>query len=804
MKPDKMIFSLCVEKYTGLILMDFVLFALSKVKTTSNMIFEELQQLFYNGELDLLIEKGEQYLTDNPSDLDSLILLAVAYHDRVFNEGHEVVYEVIADKVIPCLRRVLEQQPDHQQALYMILDYPLDNQFDLLQIGQIRNHITQDNKDEFIGYADRLIAAGENAGYGYDSKVRIYETLEDYPKLLETLDLAIAYCQEAFAANREVMDKNTSIFWMKKIYVLDHTKLMEQQVIVALIEKGINYFVSNAEYNYIDLAEIAYENQSFDVALSVLLKLINGDNSSRDIQDKLVVWHQRFEEAIKTGYRSNRVLYYQLIIERNYAALLNLDHDFYYHHARSCIASAPDDYAGYHFAGTYLFEEGTYEEALLLLEKAMLLGGGATTWRRLMISHYSVNGGVTAEVPKFADLPRDLYNEAIELDDFAMTIADEDSQRALRRLSLALYEQSYKAFADYFEKGRYNSDLYGGLHNRAMNCNNLAIVYAYFEEYNRAAEIAKEGLLYSEFQELHHTLIDALRKDGDFEGLDQALQTYFANYTAEEVHYYKHIQHLAAGVEVAYKLEKSNSILEEAEQLLYHIYDHYLANPDISDYDFRDFESAKNVVEGVVYSIMEHESVETRIAYYEARAKRYPAEAHAYYLLMQYYNEVNDYARMNEAARSYLTNKRSFLLDHFDRVKIQYLILKSYYFMGLYTEACVLFTEQDIEVRKVMEPADYVLWLGYAVKAYGKIQDIEQVSVLADRYEAIYEEQGWSFDTNLEEVYLTRALVYYEQGDLKEAHRILDHVLSYDDHSEAARGYKKTWKKPGLFSRFGF
>lgn len=768
------------------------------------MTFEELQQLFYRGELDLLIEKGEVYLSENSNDLDSIILLAVAYHDRVFNEGHEVVYDSIESKVIPYLRRVLELQPDHQQALYMILSYPLDNQFDLLQVGRLKNHITQSNKEEFIGYADRLIELGENAGYGYDSKVRIYEALEDYPTVLEILDLGIIYFQECFSSNREVMDKNISVFWMKKIYLLDHTKLMDMEVVISLIEAGIDRYVSSVEHNYMDLAEIAYENNSYDLALTILLKLIDGENSSRAIQEKLVLWHHRFVELIKTGYKNKDVLYYQLIIERNYSEILNEPEDFYYHNALSFILSNPKDVAGYHFAGTYLFEQGLYDQALPLLSNAVALGGGATAWRRFVISQYVVNGVLMADIPIFSDLPRTLYNNAIELDDFAMSIADQDNQKAFRRLSLSLYEQSYKAFADYFEHGKYSSDFYGGLHNRAMNCNNLAIVYAYFEEYARAAAIASEGLRYSEFQELHHTLIDALRKAKDFVGVDRALRMYFANYDAEEVYYYKHIQHSAAQIEVNYELNLSSEILVQAEKLLYHIYDHQLANPGINEYDFRDFEAAKNIVEGVVYRVMEEDPVEIRISYYEDRAQRYPKEAHAYYLLMQYYNEVEDYDKMNKAAKSYLANKRASLIDVFDRAKTIYLMMKSHYFNDSYVEACKLYTEEDKSVSEVMEEADYILWLGYGLKAYGKIKDKEMVEMLCDRFEAIYEEQDWSYDEHLEEAYLIRAMVCYELGDLKEAHRILDHVLSFGNNSEVAKMYKKTWKKRGLFSRFGF
>lgn len=768
------------------------------------MTFEYLQQLFYQGELDLLIDQGEEHIKENPSDLDSIILLAVAYHDRVYDDGHEAVYDAIQERVIPYFQRVLQVDPDHQLALYNILDYPLGNQFNLLQIGHIKQHITCDNKAAFLGYADRLIADQSNAVHGYDSKVKIYESLEDYTSLIETIDFAIDYCKESFAFDRELRDRNISIFWMKKVYVLDHTKMVSQSELIAVIEEGIDRFVSRTEYNYTDLAEMAFEAEVIDLALTILLKLIKGDNTSSTTQEKLVLWHQRFDDLIKNGYNNPAVYYYQLIIERNYADRVGVNADFYYYHAMAVIEDVPENFAGYHFAGTYLFEQDRYEEALPLLEQAVYLGASATTWRRKVIAAYLTNSQKQSDIPEFRDLPRELYNDAIELDDFIMEVESEPDRTALRRLSLALYEQTHEAFRRYFEENKYKSDYFGGIHNRAMNCNNLAIVQAYFKDYAAAALTAAEGLGYSEFEELHHTLIDALRKGQNFVGLQQALRIYFANYNAEEVSFYKHVQHLASQIEADYELGTSEDIQSEAEQTLYMIYDHHLQTPVISDYDFRDFEAAKNIVEGIIYRLIEDEPIEERIRYYENTTQHYPDEAHAYYVLMQYYNEIEDYARINQAAKYYLEKKRDFLLNDFDRAKTIYMIVKTDYFTDRFVDARRLFAQEDATLQGIMEPEDYILWLGYGIKISGKLKDKDQVLLLCNRLDTIYTEQGWSYDQELEDVYLVKALSCYEAGAIKEAHAILDYICSFDDHSELAQTYKRTWRKPGFFAKLGF
>ncbi len=94
--------------------------------------------------------------------------MAVAYHDIVYYDGHEAVYDAIRDHVIPYLRRILQLNPNNQKALYNILDYPLGNEYNLMQIARSKKHITQENKAEFIRYAEHMLEDPDYVAYGYD------------------------------------------------------------------------------------------------------------------------------------------------------------------------------------------------------------------------------------------------------------------------------------------------------------------------------------------------------------------------------------------------------------------------------------------------------------------------------------------------------------------------------------------------------------------------------------------------------------------------------------------------------------
>ena len=768
------------------------------------MNYEELEQLFYAGELELCIKEGSEYLLDNPRDTDALFLMAVAHHDKAYEEGEEEAYEAIKQYVIPYLKRVLQYEPNNPRVLYNILNYPLGNQFALQQRGISRKHLTADNKDSYLEYAERLKLDPINKIYGHDFQIKIYEVFNEQEDLLRSLDEAIAYFKEEFKDSRDLRDRNISICWMKKIYVLDQLSSEDRSELIQMIDAGIYHFISPNDLEYLDLAEIAFRGNALDVSLKVLLKLIKGDNHSQEVIEAFVKWHRRFHEQIELGYHHPDVFYFQLIIERNYAEELGLPDDFYYHHGLEVRDKHPDNFAAYHFVGTYLYEMGDFDEAFTVLSKGVAINSDATTWRRMVESQFLSTGLIEQDVPPFTNLPRDIFNEGVNLDDFLRNMLDDSIKESLRVLDAKIYQQSFDAFRKYFEENKYESDFYGDEHCWAMCCNNLCIVYTALERFDDAIRIAKEGMEHSDFSELHHSLIHALLLKQDYEEAQHALENYFELYDEKTAPFYRHLQHRADWVKVSHELGNSEDIVKEAEELLFHIYEHYQENPDISDYDFRDFEAAKNTVETVLYKQQEHKAAEHRIKYYIGISEKYPDESNPQFNLMQAYNELEDYENVNKSARLYLENKQAFLLNAFDKAKTIYMIVKSHYLVGQYREGAALFTEYNSFSSESLEPSEYVLWLSYGIKLYDKLDDLQQVNALVDRFQEIYTQEEWVYDSLSEDVLLAKAHVNYVQGYLKEAHRILDYILSYDDHNPMAEHFKQSWKKPGLLSKLGF
>lgn len=99
-----------------------------------------------------------------------------------------------------------------------------------------------------------------------------------------------------------------------------------------------------------------------------------------------------------------------------------------------------------------------------------------------------------------------------------------------------------------------------------MCCNNYAIQLLNTEHYDQAAQIATEGLQYSEFMELHFNRIWAYQYSEDYPQMELALTEYFEKYDESCVPFIEHQVRVAEQVACKAKLGRLNNIQQEAEK----------------------------------------------------------------------------------------------------------------------------------------------------------------------------------------------------------------------------------------------
>ncbi len=677
-----------------------------------------------------------------------------------------------------------------------------DQLFNSENLDQILQQLNLSNQHKYVAYANQLIYTNENPLLGYKFLVKLYESQHGHQQLLLTLDAGIQFAQDQFKNNRELRDSNVSAFWIKKIYLLASQKAHTAEPLLSEIERGFTSFISQDESQFLDLAEMAYSRKNLPLAKKILLKLIRGIHDDALLQYGLINWYHRFSKMQAEGYTDADVQYYQIMIERNYAAELNVATDYYYHTALRYIESRPNAYDGFHFAGTYLYENGQYPQAIDYLQQAIQRKVDVLTWRRLIESEYQSEKNIPVNVPLFQlNSPHELYAAAVSFATFIQAHVASEHQAHFNALNAEIYRQTYAAFKAYFEQNQYESDSSCGYAQFAMCCNHYAMLLTKLAQYQEAVRISSEGLKYLDGMELHFSRIDALLKQADYENADRALKQYFYRYNHESVPYYLHQLQLSNQVLVDYHQHRRNELQLRANVLLLGLYDHSVAQAAyLTDDDCRTLNKAKTNLENTIYDLLEDENIDIRIKYFEDMLQNYPNESQPYYMLMQEYNELADYEKVKQAAQHYLVNKKAFLLSNTDKNKSRYLILKSYFSLNQYAAGAEYFERCEQDIQQSMDEEDRVQLLGYMVQIYAKLNQVERVDAFVNYIDQVYAANQWDYDDLIERIYLAQAEMLYQNGDLKPAHQLLKKVLVYVDHNPIANIYKREWKKPSLFS----
>lgn len=760
-----------------------------------------IEQLFEQNKIQQCIEAAKEYLTDHPNDLDICYLLSQAHYQQASLQGHEQTRQALKDTILPDLKKIINQNND-TAVIRTLLDYLFDYETSLDSTSQQLSLLNHENADEYKKLIQQLYQQ-ENEK---ETALRFYLLLaQQQHQVNDFLKYHAEYIElykDQYAKNRELRDIMVSRLWLEKVYFLE---TQQHSDLIIEIENGIDLLSVEDESIFLHLAEIAYSYQEIGLVQKILLKLIKGLNYQPEVQAGLVLWHQRFEEMIKNGYDHPEVRYYQIIIERNYYEKLNKIESAYYQRSLSYIEAYPNEAASFHFAGTYLYENEQYQQALSYLEKAQSLKPDVLTWRRWVESQYLVQQYINLNVPIFNNTsPRDLYAEGVNLHEFydENNQFDQETTSSFDHLNCEIYRQSYQAFKQYYEHDQYPSDYYGDYHVFAMCCNNYAIQLIKTGQYARAAQIATEGLNYSEFMELHFTRIWAYQKAQDYQQMEPALTEYFEKYNETCVPFIEHQVRVAEQVVCKAKLCKINNIQEEAEKVLFQLYDHYAKTQHMDDQDYRNLLVAECGVEDLIYELYEDQDALIRKDYYESVTARYPLASQPYYVLMQVYNELEDYEKVNQYAYRYLEVKRNFMIAPQDWDKAIYLLIKSHCLLEQHEQAIQFYQHHADRIEQEFDPKNFPMLNQYLMQSFLTLNDFAMVHQLAEQSRTVYEKQAWSYDDVMEKTYLLEAEAYYHSGQIKQAHQHLDHILLYSDHTPIAAQYKKSWKKPGFFSRF--
>lgn len=680
------------------------------------MTYQDLLSLFYEGELEEVISKGEIYTLNHPTDTQAMLLQAVAHHDIAMhksNYDHESAFEAIQNYVLPILRKALTVAPDNGQLLYNFLNYPLSNEYALNQIGRIKKHISLENVSEFVYYANRLKKIPEYEVIGYDFMVKIYESFEDEQKLLVAIDEFLDFNLKNFEGDRETRDENFAIIWPKRIWLLERLKKVSNNEIINEIQHFLPKFDTTNSSSYLGFAEIAMENNRWDVAVEVIFKWVYFESLDTIDYRDMIKWYHSFQNEFQNGFRHPKLIDLLLTIEHVYFGELGISNTTYYQNSLRYEQIVPNDFGVLLYKALYLFDEEKYAETLPLLQQAFSIQPIARFWRRILIARYHL--GLPIETEDIPDLPNennhplDLYNQGVFLGEFLDELPIIKKQQ-LKKYQAILYQKSFENHSKYFNENAFETTHVSMRHNWAMCGNNYAnVLYEYLNEYELALQILEESIKYSVFAELYATAIKIHQILENYNEVIRWATEYLENNPEEHQSFYR-LNFESDIIDARHHLGQIFTI-EELKQTLFEYYQ-FTDYPALDDYqDNIVFDNTVGNIERMIYQLKSQDSLEERLTFYEGIIAEFPEYPSSYFHLMQIYNELEDFEKVEWAVDRYLETKKPEAHADSNLEKAYFLKMKSIAFLERPDEAVAFFELNQSFVRSIMDDESWVYWI---------------------------------------------------------------------------------------------
>ncbi|MGY0036009.1 hypothetical protein [Pedobacter sp. NJ-S-72] len=673
------------------------------------------------------------------------------------------------------------------------------NEEAMLYAAYINIFITQINLQEAKVYCDILILS-ENEDtrlktIGYRRHVNF--TLGNMDLVLEDIELMIAHYKALYPDNRSFLDKELSMLYLEKTNIYLWHKEDAAQVFHTFNESKAyphnNYLTNNA------VALLALDHQQFELAGEAALMAF--DHSEEPNQELIDLYH-RIHDLSRKGKLSKVLAHTLLLALRRFSEPLGADVMEILSLSLDYIKVYPDWDVPYYFAGSFLFDEEKYEEALPYLKKSLDRGGMARGLRRYIDASYRITG----QLPNIESLPIDSPGAyyAAGCDFYYESIAKiwtEELAEELQEIKIKFYEVSYQGFHEYF----YNNvgeSLANDTHTFAMCCNNYGIALTEIGDFEKAAVVHAIGYSLSPFWEQLNSWGAALKGLEKYEEAIEIFQV-AANYSVQYLSFSNYLRIKSEILDMTYKLDRTDDAYELLEAVTDE-YDSFLdTNKDeLTENELFELSEQYIIIQNVRHDILSKGSPEDAIKAWQNELVKNPDDNSAWFMLMQEYYQIKDYSQCIACADNYQAVKKE-AIQATSRCKIHYMRGLSYMNLRNYEKA-IEDLKALIEPLKVVYPNDeYELSRAYLhlSDCYFTLKKWDNCNEVA--YQAIlcYIRNDWSWDDELLKVKLQYADALHITGSKDEALENVNNILEAYPANEEALKRKKEWKK-GLFSFF--
>lgn len=748
-----------------------------------NRIDLEHLQLMYN-KSDFLecFEAADFFLLINPQNQDGLLLKAKCAFQLSFNNDTSNEFLGIATN---SFNELIKLEPAHEEAM--------------LYLAYISIFITGTDLSKAIFYCAQLTVSVhlETRIKAITYRQEAYYQTGDIDSALKDLELLIKLNQAHTIENRSLADQKQGALYAKKadLYLYhknDATKALE------IFKEGLVHGYKDVHI-YILIANLAIDHQDYE--LGGEMAQIALFSSNVDADEDLLTLYSRLNELTQHGMISKSIIYAMFIALKIYPEQLECDTVETLNFAQHYIKMYPDWFIPYHYAGTALYEAGSYNEALPYLQESLAHGGMALGLQRFIEVTYRVKGQLPIIEKWPVDSPVMYYNAGVSFfEESESNISNTGIASELLKIRANFYKISYDSFYDYFYNNKGNG-ADNEPHIFSMCCNNYGIALSELGEYETALEVHKLGYALSPFWEQLSSLATALlalkRYEEVIEVAEQA-GTYSSEYFSFEDYIDLKGRQLCAIYNLGRK-EEASSLLNLIEEE----YNSFIATygSELTGQEQFVLSQRYIVVQNIRQDLLSEEGPENAVQVWQEQLHKNPDDNSSWYMLMQNYFQLKDYKQCIACADNYQSVKGAAIT--IDSVqKVYYMRGMSYLYLGDHITAKENLNKLLDNCQPGIESEESIICdtnialaqCSFTLEQWDECMDFSLAAI------ACYDKNGWKWDDVRLQATLQYADACKAAGETDAAIGTIINILKVVPDNEDALKRKQEWKQGGLFS----
>jgi tetratricopeptide (TPR) repeat protein len=755
------------------------------------MNMKEIESLYENQEFDAALDAANASLAQEPANKDLLYIKARCLFElSLRTEDQEHSTAQIKEAYALC-SEVLAIDPAHNGALSY-----------RAYIGVYCYYI-EGQEEQTISDCTALINQAKDVSVTryLEWRSQAYIRQQHPAAALEDLQRIISEAGNFYPNDQPQRNELLSATYFSMARILE---TITGDIPAALEQYRQSFSHSPYQSRFLPVAKLALDHGDYDLAASILDIL---PTSLEDVSDEFVELLETIKQLYHSSnpvppkvalmYCTSTAAFPDIVLTAEDETDVTLQQVSL---GKKLMQQFPDEAYYCNYTGRALFRAGQYADALPYTEKGIAIRPYPMTVARWAYAKYKTTGSFPETYPPAVhDTPYDWYEAGVAFGEW-----EAKGKQAVKQWELMLdylYGNAIKLYKAYWFENSGSAKAHHP-HHFAMCCNNYGINLSRLGRYEEAVEIHTIGYNISPFWEQLDSRAYACRDAGKY---DQAAEDWAA--LLEYSNMLEPVK-LAATYNLLIDLWMSNLNNHEKAAYWYdqfmEVYDGGLSD-EIAQLPADEQEAAQQQVNEITTSrgLIQGSpgDLPQRIRLLEKHLEQYPDDSNGYFNLMQLYYENKQYEHCIGCATSRLSLGGLEEIPIYSQARIYYFRGRAYIHTRNFEKGMqdMLLVQQLTAGDSQTVDSDLFNIYGYLAEAALGLGDYKAAASYATKSLEINDSNTWKWDQVTANIALIRATALKNDGQQKEAVRILKEILErVPDRQEAAQKLKE-WKSRWSF-----